>query len=47
MHHLNGILGTEAMQKHAKSGLLQYMERIEPIVAYSVWDGGKVMYEGN
>jgi len=32
MHHLNGILGTKAMQEQAKSGLFQHMERIEPIV---------------
>ena len=42
MHHLNGILGTKAMQEQAKSGLFQHMERIEPIVAYGDWDGRKV-----
>ena len=38
MHHLNGILGTKAMQEQAKSGLFQHMERIEPIVGYGDWD---------
>lgn len=42
MHHMNGILGTEAMQKAAEDGLFSHMERIEPIVAYGSWDGRKV-----
>ncbi len=45
MHHLNGILGTKAMQEQAKSGLFQHMERIEPIVEYGDWDGRKITEE--
>ncbi len=45
MHHMNGILGNEDMQKHAEAGLFLHMEPIEPIVAYGSWDGRKVAEE--
>lgn len=46
MHHMNGILGNEEMQKNAPEGLFKHMERIEPKIYYGgKWDGRKVAEE--
>lgn len=39
VHHIHGILGTEAMQKAAVKPLFRHMERLEPAVYYGKWDG--------
>lgn len=42
MHHMNGILGTEAMQKAAEDGLFSHMERSNRSWLTGSWDGRKV-----
>lgn len=42
VHHMNGILGTEKMQREASKGLYQHMERIEPLICYKTWNGKKI-----
>ena len=39
LHHMNGILGTEKMQKEAPDQTFCHMERIEPDIYYGSWNG--------
>ena len=39
LHHMNGILGTEEMQKTAKAGLYTHMEPINEEIYYRSWQG--------
>lgn len=40
LHHMNGILGTQEMQRQAVEGLFSHMEKVEPDVYYGThWDG--------
>ena len=39
LHHMNGILGTEEMQKKASDGVYSHMEYIEPDKYYETWNG--------
>ena len=41
VHHMNGILGTSAMQKKAPKQY-KHMDKVEPLVYYGNWDGAKV-----
>ncbi|MEG1658525.1 MAG: CehA/McbA family metallohydrolase [Oscillibacter sp.] len=45
IHHLHGILGTQEMQKQAKSPLLTHMQHIPPLKFYGGWDGAAVAQE--
>lgn len=45
VHHVNGILGTTAMQQAATKPLLQHKETYEPRVFYNKWDEEKVAQE--
>lgn len=42
LHHMNGILGTESMQKGALESTFSHMEKVEPDIYYGTdWDGNK------
>lgn len=42
LHHMNGILGTESMQKGALESTFLHMEKVEPDIYYGTdWDGNK------
>jgi hypothetical protein len=41
VHHMNGILGTAAMQKHACTKY-KHMEEVGPFLYYGKWNGAKV-----
>lgn len=42
LHHMNGILGTEEMQKLAKTGLYHHMESIQEKIYHKNWSGKQV-----
>ena len=40
LHHMNGILGTQQMQKNAAAGTFSHMQQVRPDIYYgSDWDG--------
>ena len=42
LHHMNGILGTEEMQKKASDGVYSHMEYIEPDSTMKHGTGGSL-----
>lgn len=42
VHHMHGILGTDAMQKKAPDGLLAHMEYVPPLKYFGCWPGAEV-----
>lgn len=42
LHHMNGILGTEEMQKAAKAGVFTHMESVQEEIYHKSWHGKQV-----
>jgi len=45
LHHIHGILGTEAMQRAAPDGLFSHMQHVEPLVYTGDWPGAAAAQE--
>lgn len=45
MHHMNGILGTEQMQKEAQNPIFKHLEKVGPLKYYGDWDGAAAAQE--